>query len=82
MADLPFDPDGVVEFYAEQRGDLYVATRKAPLSPYQKGHGCHEVVTAASFRELVFIAMAERIKASLVAAAEKEFEQAEREATR
>jgi hypothetical protein len=48
-----------------------VAERIEPLSEYQVQYGCAPQVVAESARELEWLCMAERVKAELVARAER-----------
>lgn len=71
-----FDRYGISEFITDWRDGLFVASRRNPLSEYQKGHGCREIVQATQWRELISLAFAERIKADILAMVERDFEEA------
>lgn len=68
-----FDRYGINEFITDWYDGVFTSARRLPLSPYQEAHGCREVIKAKTWRELISLAMAERIKADLIEMAERAF---------
>ena len=74
LGDVPYDRDGISGFVTHECDGKFIARRRDALTPYQKAHQCRVVISAPTMRELIGLAMAERIKADMIRYVEQEFE--------